>query len=114
MKRIIATLCIFAVMLGVMPIYAADSSSAQQLQSNNPQLYQDIMNLKDQIMQNPGQITDLLKNQDTQNQILQWIKNPDVQNNIHQVLQNPVVQNDLNILFQNQDIKNDINKIMNG
>lgn len=113
MKKI-AIICILAVMLGTMPIYAADTNSAQQLQNNNPQLYQDLMNLKDQIMQNPNQVTDLLQNQDVQDQIRGWIQKPDVQSQIHQWLQNPVVQDNLKILFQNQNIKNDLNKLMNG
>lgn len=113
MKRI-AILCIFAVMLGAMPIYAADSSAAQQLQTDNPQLYQDLVDLKNQILQNPNQITDLLKSQDVQNEIRQWLQRQDVQNQIHQWLQNPVVQENLNILFQNQNIKNDLNNILNG
>ncbi|HTX61129.1 MAG TPA: hypothetical protein VMC48_02365 [Methanobacterium sp.] len=113
MKRF-AIVCIFAVMLGTMPIYAADSSSAQQLQSQNPQLYQDIMDIKDQITQNPGQITNLLQNQDVQTQISQWLQRQDVQNQIYQWLQNPVVQQDLNILFQNQNIKKELNNILNG
>ena len=45
MKRI-AAICILAVMLSTMPIYAADSSAAQQLQSDNPQLYQDLQDLR--------------------------------------------------------------------
>lgn len=113
MKKI-AIICIFAVMLGTMPIYAADSSAAQQLQSENPQLYQDLMDIKDQIMQNPGQITDLLQRQDVQNEISQWLQREDVQNQIYQWLQNPVVQKNLNILFQNQNIKNELNNILNG
>lgn len=116
MKKI-AILCIFAVILGSTPIYAADSSntnSVQQLQTQNPQLYQDLMDLKTQIEQNPNQIIDLLNNQDVQNQIHQWVQNPDVQSQIHQLLQNPVVQSDLNTLMQNKDIKNDLAKIVNG
>ncbi len=113
MKKI-AIICIFAVMLGTMPIYAADSSAAQQLQSDNPQLYQDLVDIKNQITQNPNQITDLLQRQDVQNEISQWLQRQDVQNQIYQWLQNPVVQENLNILFQNQDIKNELNKILNG
>ena len=113
MKRI-AIICILAVMLGTMPIYAADSSAAQQLQSDNPQLYQDLMDIKDQIMQNPDQITSMLQNQDVQNEISQWLQREDVQNQIYQWLQNPVVQDNLNILFQNQNIKNELNNILNG
>ena len=97
-----------------MPIYAADSSAAQQLQSDNPQLYQDLMDIKNQIMQNPDQITDLLQRQDVQNEISQWLQREDVQNQIYQWLQNPVVQENLNILFQNQNIKNELNNILNG
>lgn len=113
MKRL-AIIGILAVMLSTMPIYAADNSTAQQLQSDNPQLYQDIMDIKDQIMQNPGQITQYLQNQDVQNQISQWLQREDVQNQIYQWLQNPVVQQNLNILFQNQNIKNEVSKILNG
>lgn len=113
MKRI-AIICIFAVMIGAMPIYAADSSATQQLQSDNPQLYQDLMDLKDQIMQNPSQITDLLQNKDVQNEISQWLQRQDVQDQIYQWLQNPTVQDNLNILFQNQNIKNELNNILNG
>lgn len=99
--RKIAILCIFAVMLGAMPIYAADTNTAQQLQTDNPQLYQDLINLKNDILQNPDQIIGLLQNQDVQDQIHQW-------------LQNSSVQDALNILLQNQDIKNDLNKLING
>lgn len=115
MKKI-AIICILAVMLGTMPIYAADTTtnSAQQLQTNNPQLYQDIMDIINQINQNPNQITDLFQNQDVQNQIGKWIQKPDVQNQIHQLLQDPTIQNYLNTLFQNKDIKNDLNKLLNG
>jgi hypothetical protein len=113
MKRI-AIICIFAVMLSTMPIYAADSSTAQQLQSDNPQLYQDLMDIKDQIMQNPSQITDLLQREDVQNEISQWLQRQDVQDQIYQWLQNPVVQENLNILFQNQNIKSELNNILNG
>ncbi len=102
----IAIICIFAVLLGsTTPIYAADSntsnSAQQQVQATNPQLFQDLNDLYNQITQNPGQITNLLQNVDVQNQI-------------HQALQNPTVQNDFNILLQNKDIKNDLNKIMNN
>jgi cytidylate kinase len=113
MKRI-AIICILAVMFGAMPIYAADSSTAQQLQSDNPQLYQDLQDIKDQIMQNPDQITNLLQNKDVQNEISQWLQREDVQNQIYQLLQNPEVQKNLNILFQNQNIKNELNNILNG
>ena len=109
-----AIICIFAVMLGAMPIYAADSSTAQQLQSQNPQLYQDLVNIKDQILQDPSQITDLLQNQDVQTEISQWLQREDVQNQIYQWLQNPIVQEDLNILFQNENIKDELNNILNG
>ncbi|HEY0196335.1 MAG TPA: hypothetical protein VGC02_02060, partial [Methanobacterium sp.] len=78
MKKI-AIICVIALMLGTMPIYAADSSAAQQLQSENPGLYQDLMDVKDQIMQNPGQITELLENQDVQNEISKWLQRQDVQ-----------------------------------
>jgi hypothetical protein len=111
MKRI-AILCIFTLMLGTMPIYAADT--AANVQSDNPQLYQDLMDLKNQIMQNPNQITELLQRQDVQNEISQWLQRQDVQNQIYQWLQNPVVQENLNILFQNQNIKSELNKILNG
>lgn len=113
MKKL-ALVCILAVMLGTMPIYAADSSAAQQLQQENPDLYQDLVDIKDQIMQNPDQITDLLQNQDVQNEISQWLQREDVQNQIYQWLQNPVVQENLNILFQNQNIKDELNNILNG
>ncbi len=113
MKKI-AIICILALMLGPMPIYAADSSAAQQLQQDNPQLYQDLVNLKDQIMQNPGQITEILQRQDVQNEISQWLQRQDVQDQIYRWLQNPVVQENLNILFQNQNIKNELNNILNG
>lgn len=113
MKRM-AILCILTVMLGTIPIYAADSNAVQQLQTDNPQLYQDLMNLKDRIMQNSGQITELLQRQDIQNEIKQWLQRQDVQNQIYQWLQNPVVQENLNILFQNQDIKKELNSILNG
>ncbi|NYB25788.1 MAG: hypothetical protein HVN34_00405 [Methanobacteriaceae archaeon] len=113
MKKI-AIICILAVMLGTMPIYAADSSAAQQLQQENPGLYQDLMDIKDQIMQNPDQITQLLQNQDVQNEISQWLQRQDVQAQIYQWLQNPVVQENLKLLFQNQNIKNELNNILNG
>ncbi|MCE5214140.1 MAG: hypothetical protein LLF83_05410 [Methanobacterium sp.] len=113
MKKI-AIICILAVMLGTMPIYAADSGAAQQLQSDNPQLYQDLVDLKNQILQNPGQITDILQRQDVQNEISQWLQRQDVQDQIYQWLQNPVVQENLNILFQNQNIKKELNNILNG
>ncbi len=104
----------FAVMLSTMPIYAADSSAAQQLQNTNPQLYQDLMDAANQIMQNPDQITTLLQDKDVQNEISQWLQREDVQNQIYQWLQNPVVQQNLNILFQNPNIKNELNNILNG
>ncbi len=118
MKKI-AILCVFAVLLGsTMPIYAADSNTSnaaqQQVQSNDPQLYQDLSNIYTQITQNPGQITSLFQNTDVQNQIKQSLSDPNIQSQIHQALQNPTVQNDLNILFQNKDIKNDLNQIMNN
>lgn len=111
MKKI-ALISILAVLLGTMPIYAAESSAAQQLQSENPQLYQDLMDVMDQIMQNPQQINDLLQNQDVQNEISQWLQRQDVQDQIYQWLQNPVIQENLKLLFQNQDIKNELNKIL--
>lgn len=111
MKKKFALFCIFAVMLGTMPIYAADSGAAQQ---ENPDLYQNLMEIKDQIMQNPDQITQLLQRQDVQEEIRMWLEREDVQRQIAQWLQNPVVQENLNILFQNQDIKNELNNILNG
>ncbi len=117
MKKI-AILCIFAVLLGsTAPIYAADpnsTSGTQVVQNNDPQLYQDLNNIYQQVTQNPGQITNLFQNSSVQNQLQQWLQNPGVQSQIDQVLQNPTVQNDLNILFQNKNIKNDLSKIMNN
>jgi len=116
MKKI-AIISILVVLFGAMPIYAADSSNdsaVEQLQSDNPQLYQDLIDLKSQIMQNPDQIIQLLQNKDIQDQIQQGIQSSEVQNKIHEALQNPTVQNDLKILFQNQNIKNDVNNILNS
>ena len=113
----IAILCIFTVILGsTAPIYAADTNnSAQQtVQTNDPQLYQDLNDIYNQITQNPGKITNLFQNTNVQNQIHQWLQDPNVQSQINQALQNPTVQSDLNTLFQNQNIKNDFKNIMNN
>lgn len=113
----IAILCIIAALFtSTAPIYAADNSSSaqQQVQSTNPQLYQDLSDLYNQITQNPSQISNLFQNSDVQSQLKQWLQNQSIQTQIHQALQNPTVQSDLNILFQNKDIKNDLSNLLNN
>ena len=53
-----ALLCIFVMLIGAVPAFAADptNTNVQQLKSKNPQIYQEIMNIKNQIKSNLDKI----------------------------------------------------------
>ncbi len=66
-----ALLCTFIILIGAGPVFAADSNNIgtlKQLQTQNSQLYQEIMNLKNQIKDNLAKIKPLVvKNKELRN-----------------------------------------------
>ena len=53
-----ALLCVFVMLIGAVPAFAADpnNTNVQQLKSKNPQIYHEIMNIKNQITSNLDKI----------------------------------------------------------
>ena len=133
MSKII-TLCIMAVIIGSVPVYAADSSNAtivHQIQNMNPNVYSEIKNtftqiqnaspdiagdinkLKADFMQQDNlQITDIVKNSDVQNLIVDILQNKNVRSQIHGLIQNKDVQDEINKLMQDKDIQTAANILM--
>ena len=129
----IVTLCLLAVIIGSVPVYAADSSNAtitNQIQNMNPNVYSEIKNtftqiqnaspyissdinkLKADFMQNGLQITDVVKNSDVQNLIVDILQNKNVRSQIHSLIQNKDIQDEINKLMQDKDIQTAANILM--
>lgn len=129
MKKIILV-GIMVLLLGAVPVYAADHikpDPLEQLKNTDPQAYQDIMSLQSQIMENPDgifqlleseeiqdKIASLLQNQNVRNQIYILIQNEDIQNQINSLMENPEVQNQIDLLMEDERINSAINEIINN
>ena len=89
-------LCLLVMLIGTVPVFAADSNNlgTQQLQNQDPQLYQEIMNIKNQILVNLDKITAIL----SQNKNLRNIMQNLTKNN-YTTIQKDV--NELKIQIQN-------------
>ncbi|MGZ7134482.1 MAG: hypothetical protein ACXVHY_01255 [Methanobacterium sp.] len=72
MKKL-ALLCVSIMLIGAVPAFAADpnpTGAIKQLQTQNPQLYQEIMNIKTQIKDNISKIKSLItQNKNLKNEI---------------------------------------------
>ena len=130
----IVILCLLAVIIGSVPVYAADSSNAtiaHQIQNMNPNVYSEIKNtftqiqnvspdvdndiskLKADFMQQDNlQITDVVKNSDVQNLIVDILQNKNVRSQIHSLIQNKDVQDEINKLMQDKNIQTAANILM--
>ena len=129
----IVTICLLAVIMGSVPVYAADSSNAtinHQIQNMNPGVYGEIKNtftqiqnaspniasdinkLKADFMQNNLQINDIVKNSDVQNLIVDILQNKNVRSQIHSLIQNKDVQDEINKLMQDKDVQTASNILM--
>jgi len=124
MKKV-ASLCIFIMLIGAVPVFAADptNTNVQQLQSKNPQVYQEIMNIKTQIKNNLDKIKTLfiqnknfrhdiqkLKAENNQTKVSQEIKSikTEIKNNIAEMRsllgQNKNLKKEIQTLEKNQTI----------
>jgi peptidoglycan hydrolase CwlO-like protein len=77
MKKL-AILCAFVILIAIVPLFTADQKNPniQQLQSTNPQLYQEIINIKNQIIANLDKIKSLItQNKNPGNEIQNLSKN---------------------------------------
>ena len=128
MNKIVAV-GLFVLIVGAVPVYAADSANAPLLQSLSPSAYEEIMNtraqiqnmnpalsqnlnnLKDEFMKNP-QINEFLQNTNVQDQIGSVLQSKDVRTQIHSLIQNKEVQDGINNLMQNKDVQNGANTLI--
>ena len=70
MKKL-APLCVFVMLIEILPVFATDlnNTSIQQLQSKNPQIYQEIINIKNQIATYLDKIKALITNKNSNKEI---------------------------------------------
>jgi peptidoglycan hydrolase CwlO-like protein len=118
MKKL-ALLCVSVMLIGAVPAFAADpnNTSIQQLQSKNPQVYQEIMNIKNHIIANFDKIKALM----TQNKILKN-KIQNIRNTNSSTMQQDIstlktqIQNNRaeikSIHTQNKDLRKEIQNIL--
>ena len=120
-----ALLCAFVMLIGAVPAFAADpnNTNVQQLKSKNPQVYQEIMNIKTQIKNNLDKIKTLfvqnknfrhdiqkLKAENNQTKVSQEIKSikTEIKNNITEIKslfgQNKNLRKEIQNIRKNQTI----------
>ena len=118
MKKL-ALLCISVMLIGAVPAFAADptNTNVQQLQSKNPQVYQEILNIKNEIKANFDKIKTLIsqdKNLRSEIQNLRKTNSSTMQQNIN-TLKTQIQNNRAEIKSlhtQNKDLRKEIQNLL--